>query len=117
MGYLRINSTLVHRQVWEEHNGPVPEGLQLHHINGNRLDNRIENLMLVDPTTHKRLHGGCKLIDGEWWKPCRQCGEMKKVETDYYKYKAANNAVFSICKKCHYKNGRKRLEARKSVSS
>lgn len=36
-----------HRVIWELHNGPIPEGMQIDHINHIRSDNRIENLRLV----------------------------------------------------------------------
>ena len=37
----------VHRVVWEEHHGKIPDGMQIDHINNNPIDNRIENLQLV----------------------------------------------------------------------
>ncbi|EFC9528522.1 HNH endonuclease [Escherichia coli] len=36
-----------HRIIWEMHNGTIPDGYQVDHINGIRSDNRIENLRIV----------------------------------------------------------------------
>jgi hypothetical protein len=33
--------------VWEMHNGPIPEGMQIDHINRNPCDDRLENLRVV----------------------------------------------------------------------
>lgn len=45
---------LAHRIIWELISGPIPEGLQIDHIDGDRLNNRIENLRLVTPALNMR---------------------------------------------------------------
>ena len=43
-----------HRIIWEMHNGPIPDGLQIDHINGVRFDNRLENLRLATRSQNLR---------------------------------------------------------------
>lgn len=45
-----------HRLVWKQHYGEIPKGYHIHHINGNKLDNRIENLELINLSEHEKLH-------------------------------------------------------------
>jgi hypothetical protein len=55
IGYIqvRVNNILyaAHRLIYMYHNGLIPEGMEVDHINGIRDDNRIENLRAV---THKQ---------------------------------------------------------------
>ena len=46
----------LHRYVWELYNGPIPEGLHVHHKNGNKLCNCICNLELLTNAEHSLLH-------------------------------------------------------------
>jgi hypothetical protein len=45
-----------HRVVWDAVNGPIPPKHQIHHINGDKLDNRIENLQCLSVRDHRLLH-------------------------------------------------------------
>lgn len=46
----------LHRYVWEQAYGPVPEGYVVHHVNHDKLDNRLENLQLMTHAEHSRHH-------------------------------------------------------------
>lgn len=39
-----------HRMIWEAVHGPIPDGMQVNHINGIKTDNRIANLELMTPS-------------------------------------------------------------------
>jgi DNA-binding transcriptional regulator YiaG len=46
----------VNRLVWWAHKGPIPKGVEIHHRNGERRDNRLQNLEAVSTTSHRRKH-------------------------------------------------------------
>jgi len=46
----------LHQVIWEAAHGPVPEGYLVHHINEDKLDNRLKNLELMLIGDHSRHH-------------------------------------------------------------
>ena len=47
-----------HHVVWWEHTSKrIPKGFEVHHINGDHRDNRIDNLKLLTQAQHRAVHG------------------------------------------------------------
>lgn len=120
-GYRRIRVSsrqqrFEHVLVWESHHGPVPNGYELHHRNGNKLDNRIDNLQLVTRLEHKRIHSGCVRFGNTWLKRCRRCRWYRRVDQEFYVY-PGRNGVMGICRRCavdlavQAKKGRRGIQA------
>jgi hypothetical protein len=49
--------TFVHRlMIMQNTKCQIPKGFSVHHIDGNKLNNNIDNLLLLDKQSHKQLH-------------------------------------------------------------
>lgn len=46
----------LHREVWKAHNGEIPDGHHIHHIDGDPTNNDIDNLECVTPKEHAERH-------------------------------------------------------------
>lgn len=54
--YFQRKGKRLHRTVWEFHNGTIPKGYHVHHKDGNRSNNAIENLVLMLGKDHLSEH-------------------------------------------------------------
>lgn len=101
VGYLKIYTLFngvtrgqyLHRAMWEAFVGPIPDGMQIDHINGNRLDNRLCNLRpltmqenIQSAMDRKRAEGrasskyiGITLSKNRWKVSCYIEGKQRHV--------------------------------------
>lgn len=54
--YFQRKGKRLHREVWTYHNGDIPKGYHVHHIDHNRSNNSIYNLNLIKGTEHLHQH-------------------------------------------------------------
>lgn len=53
----KITTKRLHVYIWEQYNGPVPKGHVIHHLDENKRNNDISNLVCISRSDHMRYHG------------------------------------------------------------
>lgn len=77
-GTQRERFEFVHRAVWEEHYGPIPEGKMVSFLDGNKDNCEIENLILIDNQENLELNrSGLRFSDAELTKAGVAVAKMK----------------------------------------
>lgn len=105
--------TALHRDIWEYYHGAIPEGYDVHHIDGNPTNNALENLQCLSHADHLRIHTTLRRQAGEFkaknernvLTTCAQCGK---------EFLACRQGVKFCSPKCnqnwHWEHGRRHVE-------
>ena len=54
--YCNRRGQLLHRAVYASFHGPIPEGIEIHHIDENKTNNAIDNLEALTRSEHLKRH-------------------------------------------------------------
>lgn len=84
-GYVRLyhgpgRRVYEHRYVWEQARGPIPPGYHVHHRNGIKTDNRLENLELLFGHTHLDQHAKALTREVQWSRDRLACIDCRSTE-------------------------------------
>lgn len=89
----------LHRDIWIAHFGDIPEGFHIHHKDGNKFNNDIENLECIDGREHLRIHMKERVKNNrDWFKKWNVAGIEKAKDwhksdegIEWHRQNAKNN--------------------------
>ena len=68
----------LHLEIWEQANGSIPDGYEIHHADGDKTNNTLGNLELLTASEHGKRHGfaGNQHVPSIGYRPIRSNGSI-----------------------------------------
>jgi rubredoxin len=111
-GYYRNYGKLEHRDIYQTYyHCCLLKGIDLDHINGDKTDNRIENLRPVKKGQHSIIHHKGKKYRKTQNRICIDCGTKTSPYKSREGYELWNHINENwICRKCYSKIKKTRIQ-------
>lgn len=88
----KINENLLHRYIWSEKFGKIKDGYVIHHVDFDKNNNNISNLISLERCAHSKLHGAKRkktkidkrnrVFEKKYSKTCIICGNNFEAALD-----------------------------------
>ena len=106
--YMNDKIGYLHRYIWEEYNGKIPEGYHIHHQDEDKSNNDISNLQCVTRSEHMKIHRIGKKLTDETKQKLSDINlgnkrNLGKIHTDEAKFKMSESHL-GIQKRIQYTN-------------
>lgn len=103
-----VNFMPIHAQrwVWLNERGPIPKGMDIHHVDGDKSNNNIENLELLSRSEHLKRHWKEGRFDLE--KRKKQLNEVRPLS--WLKSEEGRKAVSEMGKQVWAQRKEKKIE-------
>jgi hypothetical protein len=85
--YYTCGTKKLHREVWKFYKGDIPKGYHIHHVDGDKNNNYIENLNLVLDKLHSRFEAKKRHKDNPEWSKDFHAKGIEKAK-DWHKSEA-----------------------------
>lgn len=89
-GYYTLRKTIngkrltayLHVEIYKRHFGNIPRGWVVHHVDGVKTNNDIDNLEAMSQKDHIRVHKGWIKTNNQWThKLCSMCNKIKDLDS------------------------------------
>lgn len=110
--YYQRQGKNLHRAIWMAAHGEIPPGHEIHHADGDPLNNELDNLVLMDISEHRRLsadarrdhtltcaHCGCTYT-GKLTRPGHRTFCGYRCKNNWYYHHAGTGRHPMVCPQC-----------------
>lgn len=101
----RNGAQALHRDIWRAANSEIPDGYDIHHRDGNPMNNDLANLQLMTVADHQALHTAERHASGFYRTPERlaRLDAIRSLSKPWHSSEAG--------RELHARNGKKVIEA------